>query len=178
MSITSLRKALRDPKRVDVKRLARAVDAKVFQPLRPLLGGKSRLLISPDGPLNLISFAALVDETRRYAVERYSISYLTSGRDLLRLHVAGASKDGALVVAAPEFGRRSQDETLSLEKLEKDASEGEIKRESARYAINKVYFPPLPQAAREGEALRALLPGATLLTKGEATKATLTQIHA
>src|SRR6266508_1045602 len=61
-AIAALRKALRDPKRVDVKRLARAVDAKVFQPVRPLLGDVSRLLISPDGSLNLVPFAALVDE--------------------------------------------------------------------------------------------------------------------
>src|SRR6266536_1826890 len=53
-AIAALRKALRDPKRVDVKRLARAVDAKVFQPVRPLLGDVSRLLISPDGSLNLV----------------------------------------------------------------------------------------------------------------------------
>ena len=39
----------------------------------------------------------------RYAVERYSISYLTSGRDLLRLQVARESK-GGLLVAAPDFG--------------------------------------------------------------------------
>jgi len=177
MAITSLRKALRDPKRGDVKRLARAVDAKVFQPVRPLLGDMTRLLISPDGPLNLIPFAALVDERGRYAVERYSISFLASGRDLLRLQVAGESKDGPLVVAAPDFGRRSPIEASQLEIQEKDASEGEVKAESARSAINEFYFPPLPNAEREGEDLRALLPGATLLTKGQATKAALNQVR-
>jgi CHAT domain-containing protein/Tfp pilus assembly protein PilF len=174
-AIASLRKALRDPKSVDVKSLARAVDEKVFQPIRPLLGGKSRLLISPDGSLNLIPFAALMDEKGQYAVERYSISYLTSGRDLLRLRVARESKDGPLVVAAPDFGRRSDVEASSLEQ---DASEGEIRTRSARSAIRDFYFPPLPAAEREGEALRELLPGATLLTEGRATKAALNKIQA
>jgi CHAT domain-containing protein len=96
-AIAALRKALRNPARMDVKRLARAVDAQVFRPLRPLLGGVRQLLISPDGSLNLIPFAALVDERGRYAVERYSISYLTSGRDLLRLQVDRESKDGPLL---------------------------------------------------------------------------------
>src|SRR5262245_41728046 len=177
MAITSLRKALRDPKRVDVKRLARAVDAKVFQPIRPLLGDMTRLLISPDGPLNLIPFAALVDERGRYAVERYSISYLASGRDLLRLQVARESKNSPLVVAAPDFGRRSQVEASPLEKQEKDASEGKVKAETTRSAVDEFYFPPLPDAEREGEALRALLPNATLLTKGQATKAALSQVR-
>jgi len=176
-AIAALRKALRDPKSVDVKRLARAVDAKVFQPLRPLLGDVTRLLISPDGSLNIVPFPALADERGRYAVERYSISYLTSGRDLLRLQVARESKGGPLVVAAPDFGRRSQIAASPLEKQEKDASEGEVKAESARSAINEFYFPPLPYAEREGEALRALLPDATLLTKDQATKAALGQVR-
>jgi CHAT domain-containing protein/Tfp pilus assembly protein PilF len=176
-AVAALRKALRNPRRADVKRMARAVDAQVFQPLRPLLGGMRRLLISPDGSLNLIPFAALVDKRGRYLVERYSISYLTSGRDLLRLQVARASKDGPLVVAAPDFGRRSQVELARLERREEDASEGEGKEESARSAFREFFFSPLPYAVQEGEALRALLPGATLLTKREATKAALSQIH-
>ena len=54
-------------------------------PLLPLLGDKKRLLISPDGNLNLIPFDALVDGHGNYLVEQFEISYLTSGRDLLRL---------------------------------------------------------------------------------------------
>ena len=69
----------------DVKPLARALDEKVMRPVRALLGDTKRLLISPDGSLNLIPFAALVDEQDRFLVESFSISYLTSGRDLLRL---------------------------------------------------------------------------------------------
>jgi CHAT domain-containing protein len=176
-AIASFRKASRDPKSVEVKRLARAADAKVFQPVRPLLGGRSRLLISPDGSLNLIPFAALVNERGRYMVERYSISYLTSGRDLLRLQVARESKDDPLVIAGPDFGRRSRVEVAHSEKEEKEPSEGKVKNDSARSAINDFYFPPLPYAEREGEALQALLPDATLLTKDRATKAALNQIH-
>ena len=177
MAIAALRKALRDPRRGDVMRLARVVDAKVFQPVRPLLGNVSRLLISPDGSLNLIPFAVLVNERGRHAVERYSISYLASGRDLLRLQVARKSRGGPLVVAAPDFGRVGQVEEAGLKRQQKDASEGEVKAESARSAVRDLYFPPLPDAAQEGEALRVLLPGATLLTKRQATKAALSQMR-
>ncbi|MBO0719360.1 MAG: tetratricopeptide repeat protein [Blastocatellia bacterium] len=175
--IAVLRKALRDPARLDFKRLARGVDAQVFRPLRPLLGGVRRLLISPDGALNLIPFEALVDEQGRYAVERYSISYLTSGRDLLRMQVARESKDGPLLVAAPDFGRRSQVVALRSGKQEKDAEELEVKEEATRSALEDIYFKPLPGAAAEGEALRALLPNATLLTRRHATKAALNQVR-
>jgi CHAT domain-containing protein/Tfp pilus assembly protein PilF len=176
-AIEAFRKALRDPRRVDVKRLARVVDAKIFQPIRPLLGSKSRLLISPDGSLNLIPFAALVDERGRFEVERYSISYLTSGRDLLRLKAPREAKGGPLVVAAPDFGGKGLLEIAGLEKRENGASPDEGKAESARSAVRDLYFPPLPDAAQEGEALQALFPGATLLTKGQATTAALRQVH-
>lgn len=83
-SVDALRQALRDPKRGDVETLARTVDGRVLAPLREAAGPVSRLLISPDGALNLIPFEALVDREGKYAIERYAITYLTSGRDLLR----------------------------------------------------------------------------------------------
>src|SRR5262249_39467444 len=103
-AIDSLRKALRDPKKGEVRRLARIVDAKLMQPLRPLTAGAARLLVSAEGSLNLIPFEALVDEQNRYLVERYSFSYLTSGRDLLRLQVPRRSRSNPLVVVDPSFG--------------------------------------------------------------------------
>src|SRR5258705_269997 len=103
-SVAELRRALRERQRSDVQRLARDVDEKVMQPVRALLGDATQLLISPDGELNLIPFAALVDEQRRYLIQGYSFTYLTSGRDLLRMQVARESKSKPLVVANPAFG--------------------------------------------------------------------------
>src|SRR5581483_4468382 len=86
-AVDALRQALRDPLRQDVTPLSRVVDEKVLRPIRSIVGDATRLLISPDGELNLIPFEVLVDEQHRYAVERFSISYFTSGRDLLRLQL-------------------------------------------------------------------------------------------
>jgi CHAT domain-containing protein/Tfp pilus assembly protein PilF len=176
-AVTTLRKALRDPKRRGVKRLARAVDEKVFRPVRPLLGGLTRLLISPEGSLNLIPFAALVDERGRYLVERCSISYLSSGRDLLRLQVARESQAGPLVVADPDFGGRPQVEATRLLKQKKAKPKELAKEENHASAFSQFYFTALPYTAEEGEALRRLLPGANLLTKNLASKTALKQIH-
>ncbi len=107
-AIEAWRKALRNPNRTDVKRFARAVDEQLMQPVRAILndlqGNANNLLISPDGSLNLIPFAALVDERNQYLLERYSIAYLTSGRDLLRLQTSEPSNGAPLVVANPDFG--------------------------------------------------------------------------
>ncbi len=86
-----------------VKPQARALDQLVMQPVRRLAGDTFRLLISPDGALNLVPFAALVDEQNRYLVERYSISYLASGRDLLRLQTGIQPREPAVVIADPDF---------------------------------------------------------------------------
>ena len=174
-TVATLRRALRDPQRKDVKNLARAVDRKVFQPLRPLLGGLTRLLISPEGALNLIPFAALVDEQGRYVVERYSISYLSSGRDLLRLQVARKSQSGPLVIADPDFGGRRQVEATRKLKQTKGPPEKQVREESLATAFSQFYFPALPYTAGEGETIGALLPGATLLTKRRASKEALQQ---
>src|SRR5262249_57507973 len=67
-AIDAWREALRNPNRSDVKRLARAVDEKVMRPVRALLGETRHLLIAPDGLLNLIPFAALVNEQNPYLI--------------------------------------------------------------------------------------------------------------
>ena len=86
-AVAALRGALGDPMRSDVRRLSLALEDAVMRPLRGLVGDSTHLLISPDGALNLIPFEALLDERGRYLVQRYRCTYLTSGRDLLRMQV-------------------------------------------------------------------------------------------
>ena len=172
-AIALLRRALCDPKRKDVKRLARALDRRIFQPLRPLVGERTRLLISPDGSLNLLPFAALVDERGKYLVERFSISYLISGRDLLRLQATRGSRSGPVVIADPDFGgiRRVAGTRLLIQKKRPGGGE------AGGSLLEHVYFPELPYTEQEGEALHALLPQATLLTRRQASKTALMQVR-
>jgi CHAT domain-containing protein len=167
-----VRQALRDTKRPDVKQLARTVEQKVTQPLRPLLGGTRRVFISPDGALNLIPFAALVDEQNRYLLERYEFSYLTSGRDLLRLQVKQPGQRTALVVANPDFeagpGQAGQMLTVRPNKTAGGATQ------LADYLPLKA----LAGTREEARALKALLPTATVLTGAQATEAALKQTRA
>ena len=55
-----------------------------MQPIREKLGDVNHLIISPDSQLNLIPFAALVDENNQYLLGNYQITDLTTGRDLIR----------------------------------------------------------------------------------------------
>jgi CHAT domain-containing protein len=66
------------------------------------------LVISPDGPLWLVPFAALVLADGRFAVEAVAIRHVTSGRDLLAKRAAPAADATSglgrpLIMAAPNF---------------------------------------------------------------------------
>lgn len=173
-AIDQLRRALRDRKRRDYKRQARAVDRLVMQPLRPLLGVTRRVLVAPDGNLNLVPFAALVDQNNRFLIERYSFSYLTSGRDLLRLQVRQPSKQSALIVANPDFGEDAQKgqatERILRYKSGTQSTDGKVT------VITQAFFPALPGTAGEAQALKTFLSGATVLTQDQATEAKIKQV--
>ncbi|MBL1208644.1 tetratricopeptide repeat protein [Geminocystis sp. GBBB08] len=95
----------------DLNNNAQTLYQLIFKPLLPLLQDKKTLLISPDSQLNLIPFVALKDDQGKYLVENYSISYLTSGRDLLRLETQFKPQSGAVIVANPTYNLE-KDETL------------------------------------------------------------------
>ncbi|MBX7222124.1 MAG: tetratricopeptide repeat protein [Blastocatellia bacterium] len=87
----------------EIKPASQALERLVFQPVRRLLGKAGHLLISPDGSLCLVPFAALMDPKGKYLNEQYRLTYLTSGRDLLRLAVKVETRTPPLVMADPDY---------------------------------------------------------------------------
>src|SRR6266545_513965 len=185
-AVEAWRRALRDPHRTDVKRLARAVDDKVMRPVRALLqssgaemrGKTRRLLISPDGSLNLVPFAALVDEQGRYLIERYSINYLVSGRDLVRLQAHQPDQSGqpsAVIVADPDYGEMAG----VIASRKRDVGLPSVAPQSAgsNVSLSQIYFPPLRGTAGEAQALKTILGQTTVLTRGQATEAALKRVR-
>ena len=179
-AIGRLRMASRDPQSKDIKQLARALDEKIMQPIRALTGNATHLLLSPDGELNLVPFEALMDEQGRYALERYSISYLTTGRDLLRMQVARESKSAPLLIADPLFGEpggtqipeagRARGKPATSITAQRSITTGED--------LSTVYFAPLGGTAEEARTIKALFPDAQVLTGLQATKAALKRAEA
>jgi CHAT domain-containing protein/Tfp pilus assembly protein PilF len=97
--------AMRKGASADAAKVAlRQLDAFVFAPIRERLGGVTHIIVSPDGKLNLVPFDALVDPQGHYALEQRLISYVTSGRDLLRISARRASRSPATIVADPDYG--------------------------------------------------------------------------
>jgi CHAT domain-containing protein/Tfp pilus assembly protein PilF len=172
-----LRDALRDPERNDVKEMARALDEKVMRPVRRLLGQASHLFISPDGELNLIPFGALVDENGKYLVENYSITYLSSGRDLLRMQVQTESRTAPVVIADPLYDLRTASRTrLVSGQVDQPGNLPEANRRSTDFTLKT--YNPLPGTADEAAALAKLLPqGTQILLQARATEAALKKVN-
>jgi len=186
------RAALLDPNRKDVRALGRRVDERVMRPIRKLLDDTKRLFISPDGALNLIPFAALVDENNKYLIETYSLDYLTSGRDLLRLQVRSENRPGAVIFANPTYNltgqpiaacqRQKHKRELSLDPEDADASNEKnttAKRDIEYRGIDftQLCYPPLKGSAEEATLINTKLTNATVLTDKRATEAALKELN-
>lgn len=147
----ALRRALAEPKSDDYRPLARKLDELVMAPIRKLATGCRQLIVSPDGALNLVPLGALLDGQGRYLIEDRSISYVTSGRDLLRMTSASPARAGDVIIANPDFG-------------------APVVVEPGGGALSRAVFAPLAGTEQEAQALVDLLPHATLHHGPTATK--------
>ena len=86
--------------------LAAMLHKKLLAPLAEDLDGIDHLFVSPDGPLNLLPFEALLNAEGVPLLARQSLSYLDNGRDLLRYSAERPDVEttAPLVLANPTFG--------------------------------------------------------------------------
>jgi CHAT domain-containing protein len=113
----------------------------------PEEGGSSkrRLFLAPDGELNLLPFEAL-PEGPRYLIDQYEISYLGTGRDLVRLQATSEEPSAeAVVIADPAFDLGAAEENPTGA-----ASHRGLRGEMAKEGVA---FPRLPGTRLEGERI-------------------------
>jgi CHAT domain-containing protein len=151
------------------KTTGRALDKVLMQPIRAQLGNTKNILLSPDGQLNLIPFAALVDENEQYLVENYRITYLTTGRDLLRLSIDSPAQRSPVVVANPDYD--------NADRVAESSAQPAPANHRRSADINNLKFDPLPGTAAEVEAIAPLLPNPTVLTLSQATENAVKQVQ-
>jgi CHAT domain-containing protein len=134
------------------------------------VSGVKHLLVSPDGELNLLPMGALLDESGAYLAEHVEVSFLTSGRDLLRISDEPTVLSQVVVMADPDYGKRGTS-TLAA------TSSG---RRSLELDRGDLSFRPLAGTAREARELQALmqLEDASVLLRLEASETRLKQLKA
>ena len=134
----------RDPVRRSLQSL-QGLSAKLWAPLEKALGPADKVVISPDGLLNLVPFTALIDREGRPLIERYRLAYVSSGRELLA-SAGEASKPGSdlLLVANPTYDQ----------KVKGTGGQGP----SVRSRDFQGNFSPLPGTEREAKDIPPLVP--------------------
>jgi len=171
-----------DPDRIET--VTSTLKALVFDPIAPYLQGRQHLLISPDSQLNRLPFEALPTDDGRYLVEQYQISYLNSGRDLLKFDVVEPSTQPAVILANPDYETAADSPRPDLgeglgERASQPASDTADTRADRRSTdLRQLQFGPLPGTATEVAAIQPLLPNATVLTEGAATENVLKTVQA
>ena len=121
------------------------LSALVWTPLVSALGQADTLIVSPDSQLNLVPFAALVERTGQPLVERYHLTYVGSGRELLTTGAAFTPETELLLVANPAY-----DQT---------APEASGPGTTLRSRDFRGHFDPLPGTEREAHEIPPLVSG-------------------
>lgn len=168
-AIAEFRQALQN-QNSNMKTVARQLDKKLMQPVRSLLNRPQHLLISPDSQLNLIPFAALVDENNRYLVRDYQITYLSSGRDLLQRQQVSPIDSPPVLVAHPDYSQAKGTETGA----------GGLDNSNDRRSVDlaDLTVGSLPGTADEAEAIAPMFENITLLTRSQATEGAIKDLSA
>ena len=153
-SVQLFRGALASPASPDANRTARALYQALIRPIEASVQDVNQIFISPDGALNLIPFAALVGPDDKFLVQGHTISYMTSGRDFVRLRQSArdSSRAGAppMIVANPAFDVAVKEPATSTPGQPVNAVD----------AQQRLRFDPLPGTAAEAAALSKVLPEA------------------
>jgi CHAT domain-containing protein/Tfp pilus assembly protein PilF len=151
------------------RELASRLYDRLLAPFAKDLSDTNHLLISPDGLLNLLPFEALVSPSGRYLLEEMQLTYLGSGRDLLRMQLKQKHRSPSLVIANPDYNLDGVD-AVDDDRMEQVVVRG--------VRMKDLKWGSLPGTAAEAKAIQPLLKGAELLMTSEATEAALKSVVA
>jgi CHAT domain-containing protein/uncharacterized protein YecT (DUF1311 family) len=102
-AIDSLREAISSGNEKLFEEQNKILSDKLWNPVAAQIPSDTKTLyICPDGKLNFLSFAALVDKSGQFLCEKYPVSYLGSARDLARVPSSSSLKS-MVIFANPTF---------------------------------------------------------------------------
>ncbi len=142
--VTVFKSAVRE-KSPEAYSLAGELHARVFSPIKQLLGESDYIFISPDGRLSMLPFGVLVDERGKHLIESYTFNYLSTGRDILRFGSKRASRRPALILADPDFDFTGKSSAYSKDRSLRSRD------------LSGFNFKPLPETRLEAQRVDRLL---------------------
>ena len=145
----------------DTERLLKLLYTQLWLPLEKYLQEITRVIICPDGLLTLVPFAALMDDSGRYLVERFTITHVTGVGEILPPAKKNTDVEKSIVfVANPDYDYHEDIPSL---------------REKSGPKLRKFEFESFKGISTEAAEILPLVPGdknrKKVLEKTGATKA-------
>lgn len=143
----------------------------VFDPLVPFLRGRTRLYMAPDGAVSALPFDVLPLADGQCVIDVYRLSYLGTGREILRpTSMPDVTPSSPVIIAAPDF-----DPHPPIQSEPAGAPAGDDALPTVGEAAHPLQMPgsvfvPLPGAEEEGRLVAELLEHPKLLSGAAATK--------
>jgi CHAT domain-containing protein len=125
--------------------------------------------------LNLIPFEALKDEQNKYLVENYAFSYLTTGRDLLRLDTTAKQLSNPVVFADINYDRQGTAIASNPGVSSTAKSRGSQNQRSADFT--NLMFGKLNATLTEAEEIKKIFPNTNIITGENATETAIKQLQ-
>src|SRR5208283_4815002 len=110
-----------------------------------------RIIISPDGELNFITFATLLTKDQQFLAQTYDVQYVASGRDLLRQVKPSTAKE-VVLFANPDFDLASTPMLAKADNRSADPASKSI-RGSEKREIEDWSFESLTGTQKERDEL-------------------------
>ena len=128
-------------------------------PVEAIHGSAEQILVSPDGTLCLLPFELLQSPDGEYLIEKYQISYISSGRDLVRFGEGLADRGHqAVVMSDPDYMSEPRAAPQPQPVMLADVSSDPVYRGPGdRSQCLNTLFGALPSTRVEGERLADLL---------------------
>jgi CHAT domain-containing protein/tetratricopeptide (TPR) repeat protein len=77
--------------------------SRIWLPLEKYIAGHNLVFIAPDGELNTVSFAGLMDQDGHFLIEEFALQYLSSGRDIFRYRDGEKHNTGLFAIGDPDY---------------------------------------------------------------------------
>ena len=152
--ITEYRETIQDPaaEEFDFIEVGQIAYEAIWEPIASVTEGIDYIYLVPDGLLNILPFAALVDYDEAYLVDTIDFHFLTSGRDLLPSFLS-LSEGPYMIVAGPDY---DADGVADPDQIKQVAASRAAQSDALRGAgsgLRGLNFLPLPGAQKEGEII-------------------------
>lgn len=153
-SVQEIRESGEPDAEQDLKATLTPLAAKVLTPLLAALGDCQKVYLSPDAGLWIVPWSALPLADGKYAIERFDIRYVISGRDLIPPDETASKSSRPILIADPNYDMTPVEIQQATQELFKRTVESGPVHATPEGKNRLGQAPRLPGTKREAQAIQ------------------------